>query len=293
MIIEDLIKEESKSVVLNLINKNSDIDQFIKQTIIEKGELDDSDWEKIAYLTAIGDIRRKAKNIYKTKFKAEKIIEENKIDIRNKPDSDLLNYYEDLVSNVSNEDMQEIWARILVKEHMEHGSVTKAMLSALSLLDRKTALAFQKLCMYTFGLTVGDKIERFIPFVLYDDLCSQLIDYAEDDSIRESIVSFSNDMPSQEELIFLDEIGLIKLSDYNDESYVFTRECEEYVYQVGNQVWNEIPVFDEGQNNYFMGTGQAFFTHSGLVLFKALNIQCCPEIANIIRTYHKYGKECW
>ena len=95
MIIEDLIKEESKSVVLNLINKNSDIDQFIKQTIIEKGELDDSDWEKIAYLTAIGDIRRKAKNIYKTKFKAEKIIEENKIDIRNKPDSDLLNYYED------------------------------------------------------------------------------------------------------------------------------------------------------------------------------------------------------
>lgn len=92
------------------------------------------------------------------------------------PTDDWLEYFEDLSSKVSDNTMQEIWARLLTKERCETGSITKVMLNTFSLLDKDSALSFGKLCNLTYKLTVDDGRVRYIPLVLYDDILHGIVD---------------------------------------------------------------------------------------------------------------------
>ena len=98
---------------------------FLEKIIVEEGEISKENEEKAAMIMYLNKIQKQIKRSYKIYMEADKIIcgvkEKEKI-IR--PSDDWLEYFEDLCTKTSNENIQKIWARVLVKEHLDAGSIT-------------------------------------------------------------------------------------------------------------------------------------------------------------------------
>lgn len=85
-----------------------------------------------------------------------------------KPDDvnqDWVNLFENLSSNISSDDFQEIWATILARECNESGSVPKALLNVLAMMGREEAQDFQNLASFCIRM---DGVPR--PVIIYDKI---------------------------------------------------------------------------------------------------------------------------
>ena len=49
---------------------------------------------------------------------------------------------------------------------------TKAMMNTLAMLDRSSAIAFEKVCALTYYLECENEDSYYIPLILYDDILS-------------------------------------------------------------------------------------------------------------------------
>ena len=128
-------------------------DFFIK--MVEDGKLNEEDFYKLALIANKEKICREVKNCLTIEKKKREIIFNNKFKLpaiknTNSYTEDWRAYFDRLCSVVSDEDMQDIWAKILVKETVQPGSVSKAMLNTFSLLDNVSAKCFEKICSLTF-----------------------------------------------------------------------------------------------------------------------------------------------
>ena len=104
---------------------------------------------------------------------------------------------------ISDEDMQNLWSRVLAGEANEPGSYSKRTVNLLATLDKRDAEVFSSLCSFVFN--VGG---TFNPLV-YD---------TEDKIYTDHAVTFGN-------LVHLDSIGLIRLDTLGG----FVLTCPEWV----------------------------------------------------------------
>ena len=172
-----------------------------------------------------------------------------------------INYYEN-VGNVSDEIMQDIWARILAQEVDEPNSISIKTLNILKSIGKKEALLFQKLS--DFALKYNDAY--FIP---------NIQEYLDKNNIEYS------------DILLLDEYGLINNNPLIGLNFIVDKE---YVL-ITNSDNMGIVVRSEEDNERKMTFNCYTYTSSGNAINKALGIKVDNEklfqFANIIKNNWK------
>lgn len=169
-IIPNELFQPAADVVNNLINKISDAIGYIVEP---RGKRKDKE-EAVAFLTE--KIRNdsempplaKAAAISNVRQMIQKYSNQN--DIINlamqqlntnaqpeKIDNDWITEFLDKAQNISKDEMQKIFARILVKECEQEGSISKQLINILSIIDSDLANAFKRLCKYLVFIKFKNK----------------------------------------------------------------------------------------------------------------------------------------
>lgn len=297
--IGDKFLTHAEGIFSDLSGPKRKTEDFLYSIIDEKGQISEDDFKKAALLLNIRKIHRQLKNYYKVLEKSNSIIEKTKLPNNqlSVPTDDWLEYFEDLSSKVSDDTMQEIWARLLAKERYETGSITKVMLNTFSLLDKESALSFGKLCNLTYKLTVDDGRVRYIPLVLYDDILHGIIDsYGELTNHQKSIIPFEeyhSFLPTEDEIEYLSELNLIKLSELHDESEIYSYAPMKITFSVKELSFESCSLHSDEENYNFICTGQAFFTQTGLALYHALDFEPYSYLFDVLKGYINYTANRW
>lgn len=265
------------------ILKYADADNYLKEAILEKGKPQDVDMEIAARLYAIPQMRKYYKNISKILIKTGQLYEhwggnkDEEIEIN----EDWFNYFLDKAKIVSDEDVQMLWAAILTKECFEKGGFRKVMLDRLALLDRKSAALFQLLCGLTYNIEISDNRSYTIPLYIRGDIIQGMIRNNEVCFSKEDMNAYRryfklegqllSEMDLEDELEILQEVGLIKLSEEQDDCDIYSTDMAEFMLKVDNELSVEvIPQHDQNTNVYYILTGNATFTKMGLELYHIL-----------------------
>lgn len=269
-------------------------EEFLYSIINDKGQISEDDFQKAALMLNVRKIHKQLKNYYKVLEKSNFIIKENQLTDSqlSTPTDDWCEYFEELSSKVSDDEMQKIWAMLLTKERCEAGSITKVMLNTFSLLDKESALSFGKLCSLAYKLTVDDGRVRYIPLVLYDDIIANIIErYRGRIDYQKAIIPFMEYQkfrPTQEELEYLSELNLIRLSAVHDESEVYSPISMKLFFSVKESSFETSSLYDSEGNYNFICTGQAFFTQTGLALYHALSFEPYSYLFDVLKGYIFY-----
>ena len=198
--------------------------QIYKQGIIENDNL--SPLEKGARIAV-------ARKIMKEYMNKSKIISFALQDIRtnakNDVDDDWLNYFFDYAKNISNENVQRIWARILAEETNGDTSIQRQLIHVLSLMDASTANAFTNLCRITIKFprqtmyeSFGSRFEsQFIPLVLNFKMRSVDLAYPKQSPEYIRAREYVDCIPTNEQMSVLEEIGLIQFPEDREKSYLY------------------------------------------------------------------------
>lgn len=299
MDISDKLLTHTDGILSDLSEPKRKTEEFLYSVIKDKGQISEEDFKKAALMLNVRKIHRQLKNYYKVLEKSDTLIEKTKLPSKqiSSPTDDWLEYFEDLSSKVSDNTMQEIWARILTKERCDIGSITKVMLNTFSLLDKESALAFGKLCNLTYKLTVDDGRIRYIPLVLYDDILHGIVDrYNGRTDYQKVIVPFEEYqkfLPKQEEIEYLSELNLIKLSEVHDESEIYSYNPMKLTFSVKELSFESCSLHSSEENYNFICTGQAFFTQTGLALYHALAFEPYSYLFDVLKSYISYTADNW
>lgn len=201
----------------------------------------------------------------------------------NIPDDDWLEYFFDLSSRVSNENVQEIWAHLLLQEHFQNGSIKKVMLNTLALLDAESAKCFQNLCSLTYKMTIEEDI-RYIPFVIYDyNIDNLLVDYEGD---KRPFMKYLEICPEESQLDYLAELGLITTTNLTESVYnVYFTEASEVSFSCcGKTITIESPYMQE-ENMYQVEASFVFFTQVGLSLYHILKVTHFEGLFDVVKRF--------
>jgi hypothetical protein len=299
MDISDKLFTHTDGILSDLSEPKRKTEEFLYSIIKDKGQISEEDFKKAALMLNVRKIHRQLKNYYKVLEKSDTLIEKTKLPSKqiSSPTDDWLEYFEDLSSKVSDNSMQEIWARILTKERCDTGSITKVMLNTFSLLDKESALAFGKLCNLTYKLTVDDGRIRYIPLVLYDDILHGIVDrYKGQTDYQKVIIPFEEYqkfLPKQEEIEYLSELNLIKLSEVHDESEIYSHNPMKLTFSVKELSFESCSLHSSEENYNFICTGQAFFTQTGLALYHALAFEPYSYLFDVLKGYISYTADNW
>ncbi len=294
----ELIKELRETAYPLLRGDQKAYDYLIK--MVEDERISDEDFYKLALIANRDKICKEIKNCLKIEKKKREIIFNNNLklpDIKtNKPyTDDWRAYFDRLCSVVSDDAMQDIWAKILVKESLQPGSISKVMLNTFSLLDNVSAHNFEKLCALTFQVCQEGE-NRYIPLVLYDDILHEIIqESGEDftDELKEKICAYSKYIPSQREIEYLAELNLIKTSENHMECDIYSIEEMRLFFKVDDKQFEAVSPYDEDENRFYVCVGQVFFTQTGLALYNAIvkNIETYEYLYDVLKVYIEHRKE--
>ena len=85
----------------------------------------------------------------------------------------------------------------------------------------------------------------------------------------------------------LQDIGLIKISEHDDEGDVYTMEKSSFSIEVGSQKWTMRAAYDRLERIYYILTGCIEYTTMGIELCNAL-IDKYPVNESIAKTLKEY-----
>lgn len=277
-------------------------DMYLENRILNTKDhsVTDKDLEVAAKLYAIPKMRKEYKNIARTLKKADALFKRRVEHTKETPtdiDSDLFDYIMDKAKLISSEQLQALWASLLVQSSLQPGTLRKVMLDRIALLDIKSASLFGLLCTLTYKLTVSDGREYLFPFYIREKNLQKLVTYKnclynnEDRKLYKSLFTLDDigiDYKNiEDELEVLQDIGLIKISEHDDEGDVYTVEKSSFSIEVGSQNWTIHSAFDEIESIYFIITGCLEYTTIGLELCNAL-MERYPVNESFAKTLKEY-----
>lgn len=169
----------------------AEVDAIEAKSKIEINELNERVAERVKRKE-----QRRQKNIEEVTAKAAHEINDQVVD--EPVDQDWVSMFFDNCQDVSNDEMQLVWGRILAGEVAKPGSFSRSTIAFVKTLDNKTAELFTKFCTYLWKL--GD---NYVPIVREDDYKteSRTIQFAE--------------------LVKLDSLGLIRFEPLSGFSVTF------------------------------------------------------------------------
>ena len=214
------LKLEAQSKVLQKIVEKEGLDELTKLAIIDN-------YEKLirAYVNK--------KNIISL---AESIIEKEAktADV----DDDWFEFFFEKAEKISNEEAQQIWARILAEEISNPNTIPRSLIHALFVMDKNLAQQFCVICSYCLRTYQRDYI---IPFIYY----------------KHNMNSYSR--LTYEGLKALEYLGLI-YCDFEKE-FVLPRKV---ILQYGNK---QITIRGNSEDNNNIRTGNIQLTDQGRILY--------------------------
>ncbi len=295
--IGDKVIEYANDLFSNISRPKKMAEEFLYSTLQTKSYIDEEDFKKLALMLNVRKICKRTKNYYSILEKSDSIIEKSKVSQEYTPDVDWLETFEDLSSKVSDDKLQDIWAKLLSKERLDAGSITKVMLNTFSLLDKYSASAFMKLCSLTFKLEINDGRVYYTPLLLYDDILHGIISKYEGRKDYQRIIvpfeEYNIFIPKQDEIEYLSDLNLIKPMAVHDESEVYSFSPMKCVFSVNDASFAAKSIYDSKENYYFISTGQTRFTQTGRALYHALSIKPYKYLYDVLEGYVSYVAGNW
>lgn len=283
----DKVINHSKDFFAYLREPYSNAETSLIKALTNKGYINEHDIEVAAANLMVRKWIRKIKNhnaiIDKVNSQFNYMLDlaakRNEKVVLEKPDEDWLEYFFDLSSRISNESVQQIWANILLQEHIKPGEISKVMLNTLALLDSNSANAFYRLCQLTYRLTIKDEV-RNIPLIIYDhDIDKNVI---KQKCLKEKFNRYMDFCPNDDELELLQEIGLISLNLRDREYYIYFFEDEDITFSCKNYSKTIKGIYDENDDVYTVTTGYVFFTQVGLTLYNIIGNTVYGDLNEIL-----------
>lgn len=283
-------------IIHNHMSKYARSDDYLDQCIRENGVVTQDDIDIAAHLLLIPQYRKRCRSVAKVIEKANPMCAEYEKKTNKKPkniDEDWLTYFLDRASFVSDETVQTLWASIFTYECFEGGRFRKVMLDKMVQLDRDTAIAFGILCSFTYDLSVSDGRNYSIPLYLRDDILLRMINDSSTTFSREDMETYRKDFPTVDQLELLQDIGLINLSSEYDDSDVYGPDAMSFRIDACQMQLFGKSLYDRKHRNYYILTGNATYTRSGLELYHAIkgNFISNDNLCNIINCFLKSMKK--
>lgn len=271
-------------------------EDYLDQCIRENGVITQDDLDIAARLYLIPQYRKRCRSMAKVIAKANPMCDEYGKKTNKKPkdvDDDWLTYFLDRASLVSDDTVQTLWASIFTYECFEGGRFRKVMLDKMAQLDRDTATAFGTLCSFTYDLSISDGRDYSIPLYLSDDILLKMINDSSTTFSRKDMETYHEVFPTVEQLDLLQEIGLITLSpDYGDAD-IFGPDAMSFMIDTHQRQFSGKSLYDRKHRNYYILTGNATYTRSGLELYHAIKGNFIPNdnLSNIMNSFLKSMKK--
>ena len=157
-------------------------DSYLEEKILttKNHSITEEDLEIAAKLYAIPMLRKEYKNIAKIMRKADTLIQRKVVETKEIPkdiDPELFDYIMDKAKLISSDQIQTLWASLLVQSSLQPGTLRKIMLDRIALLDQKSATVFGLLCTLTYKVTVSDGREYLYPFYIREKNLQKLVNY--------------------------------------------------------------------------------------------------------------------
>lgn len=144
-----------------------------RQVFISEIEKNDelSTAQKMALLYHFNDVSKRAKNFYSVLELTEIMLNAKGVSLETAKidtDSEWFGMFSDIAKNVSDEEMQHIWAKILASKCEDEKSVDKKLLSILQVMESEDAEIFSYICANTVYIDSA-YISNFPAFVYVFD----------------------------------------------------------------------------------------------------------------------------
>ena len=221
---------------------------------------------------------RRTRNIGSVAYRAAELLEDVEEVPDREVDHDWTARFFNEVQDVSSEEMQELWARVLAGEVESPGRTSVKTLDVLRDMNREVAESFQQLCSISSVIfSTTDTV--------FDCRAISLGKNAGDNSLREFRLPFTV-------LNRLNEYGLI-ISDYN--SYMpynacivrNTRVAAPFVFQA--KEWGLVPELDFEEPDKLRITGVAT-TEAGSQLWRVVSTGPVPAYDEALRAFFESQK---
>lgn len=271
-------------------------EDYLDQRIRENGVITQDDIDIAARLTMIPQYRKRCRAAAKIIAKANPMCADYEKKTKKKPidvDDDWLTYFLDRASLVSDDTVQTLWASIFTYECFEGGRFRKVMLDKMAQLDRDTATAFGVLCSFTYDLSVSDGRNYSIPLYLRDDVLLKMVNDSSTTFSRKDMEAYKNSIPTEEQLELLQDIGLITLSSEYDDSDIYGPDAMSFMLDAHQMQFPGKSLYDRKHRNYYILTGNATYTRSGLELYQAIkgNFMTNDSLVNALNCFLKSMKK--
>jgi hypothetical protein len=199
-------------------------------------------------------------NINNLTGKALNEIVSNGKQIDNATDVDWIKKYFGFSQDISNDEMQDIWSKILSGELTKSGSFSYKTMAILANMRKEEAALFSVVCQYV--IRVG---QRLVPLI-YEDVGDKI-----DSGYNEGTLSFEN-------LQFLQSLGLIHFNEVGE--YILSSPskgivvgCSEKKFLISSEV--------DGKN--VLKVGKVFLTKEGQELCTIINEKSSLNLPEIIK----------
>ena len=186
------------------------------------------------------------------------------------PDHDWVARFFSDVQDVSSEELQQLWAKVLSGEVERPGTMSVLSLSILKNLDRDTAKLFRKLC----SLCISNLIETTAGSQVIDARALSLGDNTEGNALKEYGIGFG-------ELNVLNEHGLV-ISEYNswrdykfNVEYIVSEDRSKsriWPFLFQDKHWTLRPTSNRDMNAEFRLHGVAL-TQAGMQLSRVVDLE--------------------
>ncbi len=237
------------------LRKNTKASEFEKIKAAKFGDVVDGLLEngKMTYLEYY-----KCRNFLRIAKKADEKYKKNEGEVKNESvqyDFDWFVRFYDYASNISNEDMQEIWASVFEHEVREPGTSSISLLHALSMMNREQAELFCNISRFALR-----DIKNYSPQLLL--------------FVSTNREAYKNTEITPEKLKQLEHLGLIDC-DFNSE-YVFMKKK---ILRIGNK---NITIYGDPDNDNKIKAGNVNFTRDGQLLYDAIDEEFKSYISDIL-----------
>ena len=289
----DTVSGNAKGVFSYIIEPRKKSEEYLVDVIKKNGKLEISDVEAATLILLARKWTKRIKNNKEIIKKANRQFDEllkqmGKTSTNTQAmnvDSDWLEYFLDMSSYTSNDVVQEIWARLLVKEHLENNSVPKSMINTLALMDNNSAKIFTNLCRLAIMYQTTDEEEEIMPLIIGAHMFYDIREEYPDE--QEVFNSYESLRPSQKELELIGELGLITINTMQREYFVYFSDEKKIKFSYGEFEIESDGIRDE-EDFKCIGTGLVSFTNVGVALYNTLVVDAFEEMPVLLEKFIKF-----
>lgn len=234
-----------------------------KATIYQKiGELVAKELDERALMRFIAKENKRQINIDNiVKYAITEMSIKEKVTSEEKPDPDWITNFFNLCQDISNDELQILWGKLLANEVDKPGSFRRRTMHTLKMISPIEAKWFNTLC--TNLIIITDEIESKEE---YYSMITQFI------PIKKGIAALDFSGISSYEMYRLEEIGLLNVTDYD------FKESDGYFLNINGELYKSIQGVD-----YYLPTYT--LTLIGENIFSAINVDSNSEYLRICKDF--------